>query len=68
MLNTVRTPSSFLAWPTKPMDPKSETYLDLVGTGGDSTFSFNISTTSAFVAAGAGLHIAKHLAPLQFFP
>ena len=42
------------------ISPKSETYLDLVGTGGDSTFSFNISTTSAFVAAGAGLHIAKH--------
>lgn len=42
------------------ISPKSENYLDLVGTGGDRTFTFNISTTSALAAAGAGLHIAKH--------
>lgn len=34
--------------------------LDLVGTGGDLANSFNISTTSALVAAGAGAHVAKH--------
>ena len=34
--------------------------MDIVGTGGDKAQSFNISTTSALVAASAGVKVAKH--------
>lgn len=45
---------------TKVDVPQREHLLDIVGTGGDSAHTFNISTASMFVAAAAGARIAKH--------
>ncbi len=40
--------------------PNSTKLVDIVGTGGDGAHTFNISTTSMFVAAAAGAKVAKH--------
>ena len=34
--------------------------IDIVGTGGDGKNTFNISTLSSFITAGAGVHVTKH--------
>ena len=47
-----------LATPVKV--PYDKHFVDIVGTGGDAAHSFNISTTSIFVAAAAGAKVAKH--------
>jgi len=43
-----------------PVSGDTSHLLDIVGTGGDGAYSFNISTAAMFVAAAAGARIAKH--------
>ena len=42
------------------VETQADHLVDTCGTGGDASGSFNVSTASALVAAGAGAHVAKH--------
>ena len=44
----------------RPVQIDTQGVVDIVGTGGDSARTFNVSTTSSFVVAGAGARVAKH--------
>ncbi|MCK5903248.1 MAG: anthranilate phosphoribosyltransferase [Cocleimonas sp.] len=43
-----------------PVNIEADHIVDIVGTGGDGSSTFNISTTCCFIVAAAGGHVAKH--------
>ena len=49
------------------LDAENDFVVDIVGTGGDGYNTFNVSTTAAVVAAGAGARVIKVLIHLNLF-
>ncbi len=52
--------ASVLSEKAEHIKPKRGNYIDFVGTGGDGTNTFNISTTASIVTAACGVAVAKH--------
>lgn len=52
--------ASILRSRMKTVDTRGLACVDIVGTGGSKTKTFNVSTAAAFVIAGAGIPVAKH--------
>jgi anthranilate phosphoribosyltransferase len=56
----LRKPDAAVSIDRDEINVEQETIVDTCGTGGSGTNTFNISTTTAFVLAGAGVRVAKH--------
>lgn len=59
-VDEIATAASVMRQFATPVTVALEGLTDIVGTGGDGASTFNVSTASAFVAASAGVKIAKH--------
>jgi len=59
-INEISTAAQVMRQHATYIDAGITTVIDTCGTGGDGASTFNISTTTAFVAAGAGVAVAKH--------
>ena len=59
-INEIAAAASVMRELATPVTVDNEHLVDVVGTGGDASGTFNVSTASAIVAAAAGARVAKH--------